>query len=131
MHQHYQNKLTLQQEQKYMINLTEDRKFYNNTQYLLIKKNILTVSLLRIVSLFECFKTIPYEFIWILVLLLLQYGNFFCYYYNTVSATLAHSLVWCLLEGSSAFRGEAFCWYKLSVVGLTFDNHSTLKGSLI
>ena len=63
MHQHYQNKLTLQQEQKYMINLTEDRKFYNNTQYLLIKKNILTVSLLRIVSLFECFKTIPYEFI--------------------------------------------------------------------
>ena len=77
MHQHYQNKLTLQQEQKYMINLTEDRKFYNNTQYLLIKKNISTVSLLRIVSLFECFKTIPYEFIWILVLLLLQYGNFF------------------------------------------------------
>ena len=77
MHQHYQTKLTLQQEQKYMINLTEDRKFYNNTQYLLIKKNILTVSLLRIVSLFECFKTIPYEFIWILVLLLLQYGNFF------------------------------------------------------
>ena len=63
MHQHYQNKLTLQQEQKYMINLTEDRKFYNNTQYLLIKKNILTVSLLRIVSLFECFKTTPYEFI--------------------------------------------------------------------
>ena len=31
MHQRYQNKLTLQQEQKYIVNLTEDWKFYNNT----------------------------------------------------------------------------------------------------
>ena len=56
MHQHYQNKLTLQQEQKSIVNLTEDRKFktiYNNIQHLLIKKNILTILLLRTVSLFE------------------------------------------------------------------------------
>ena len=56
MDQHYQNKLTLQQEQKSIVNLTEDRKFktiYNNIQHLLIKKNILTVLLLRTVSLFE------------------------------------------------------------------------------
>ena len=39
MHQHYQNKLTQQQEQISIIILTEDRKFYNNTQHLLIKKN--------------------------------------------------------------------------------------------
>ena len=38
MHQHYQNKLTLQQEQKSIVNLTEDRKSYSNTQHLLIKK---------------------------------------------------------------------------------------------
>ena len=56
MHQHYQNKLTLQQEQKSIVNVTEDKKFYNNTQHKLIKKNILTVSLLRIVSLFECLQ---------------------------------------------------------------------------
>ena len=56
MHQHYQNKLTLQQEQKSIVNVTEDEKFYNNTQHMLIKKNILTVSLLRIVSLFECLQ---------------------------------------------------------------------------
>ena len=43
----------LQQEQKSIINLIEDQNFYNNIQYLLLKKNILTVSLLRIVSLFE------------------------------------------------------------------------------
>ena len=56
MDQHYQNKLTLQQEQKSIVNLTEDRKFktiYNNIQHLLIKKNILTILLLRTVSLFE------------------------------------------------------------------------------
>ena len=43
MHQHYQNKLTLQQEQNSIANLTEDRKFQDNIQYLLRKKNILTV----------------------------------------------------------------------------------------
>ena len=56
MDQQYQNKLTLQQEQKSIVNLTEDRKFktiYNNIQHLLIKKNILTILLLRTVSLFE------------------------------------------------------------------------------
>ena len=56
MHPHNQNKLTLQQEQKSIIDLTEDRKFYNNIKYLLLKKNILTVSSLRTVSLFECLE---------------------------------------------------------------------------
>ena len=49
MHQHYQK-------QKSTVNVTEDKKFYNNKQHMLIKKNILTVSLLRIVSLFECLQ---------------------------------------------------------------------------
>ena len=56
MHPHNQNKLTLQQEQKSIIDLTEDRKFYNNIKYLLLKKNILTVSSFRTVSLFECLE---------------------------------------------------------------------------
>ena len=43
MHQHYQNKLILQQEQKSIVTLTEDRKFKDNIQHLLIKKNVLTV----------------------------------------------------------------------------------------
>ena len=61
---------------KRIVNVTEDRKFYGNMRHLLIKRNILAVSLIRIVSFFECCKTIPYEFIWILVLVLLQYGYF-------------------------------------------------------
>ena len=43
MHQRYQNKLTLQQEQKSIVDLTEDRKFYKNIQDVLIKKSILMV----------------------------------------------------------------------------------------
>ena len=43
MHQRYQNKLTLQQEQTSVVNLTEDRKFQDKIQHLLIKKHILAV----------------------------------------------------------------------------------------
>ena len=43
MHQHYQNKLTLQQEQKSILNLTEDKTFSDNMQHLLITNNILRV----------------------------------------------------------------------------------------
>ena len=42
MFQHYQNKLTLQQEQKSMVNLTEDRKLFRQ-HTALMKKNILMV----------------------------------------------------------------------------------------
>ena len=126
MHPHNQNKLTLQQEQKSIIDLTEDRKFYNNIKYLLLKKNILTVSSLRIVSLFECLENhtiwIHMNFQFLLLLIMVIF---------LISVTLAHKLIWCLLEGSGAFRGVAVCWYKLSVVGLTFNNHSALKGHLI
>ena len=40
MHQHSQNKLTLQQQQKSILNLTEDRAFSDNMQHLLITNNI-------------------------------------------------------------------------------------------
>ena len=43
MHQHYQNKLTLAQEQKSILNLTEDITFSDNMHHLLIKNNILRV----------------------------------------------------------------------------------------
>ena len=39
-------------------------------------ENIRISAIVSIVSLFNCCKTLPYEFIWILFLLLLQYDNF-------------------------------------------------------
>ena len=45
MRQYYQNKLTLQQEQKSIVTLTEGRESQDNIKHLLIKKNILTVPL--------------------------------------------------------------------------------------
>ena len=47
MHQHYQNKLTLQQEQKSIENLTENRKSEDNIQLLLIKKEYFDGTSLR------------------------------------------------------------------------------------
>ena len=47
MHQHYQNKLTLQQEQKSIENLTENRKSEDNIQHLLIKKEYFDGTSLR------------------------------------------------------------------------------------
>ena len=41
MHQHYQNELTLHQEQKSILNLTEDKTFSDNMEHLLIT-NILS-----------------------------------------------------------------------------------------
>ena len=44
MHQHDQNKLIIQQQQKSVVNLTEGSKLQDKIQHLLIiKKNILTV----------------------------------------------------------------------------------------
>ena len=42
-HQHYQNRLAMQQEQKSIANSTKDSKLKDNIQNQLIKKNILMV----------------------------------------------------------------------------------------